>query len=81
MAQCVVIDGGGAIVPSASEPCSGFLMLSPSEFLNLSNNPFFLSAEDGALVGAAVVAVWATAYAFRAAISALNVGEVSSQDE
>lgn len=37
--------------------------------------PFDLSASDGALVGVAIMGVWAAAFAFKAAIRALNGGE------
>lgn len=71
MAQCVVVVGD-TVVPSAADPCTGFLMLTPVEFGVVSNSPFNLTPEDGATVGGAILVVWATAFAARALVRALG---------
>jgi len=47
----------------------------------LNNNPFLWSAEDGFILSAAVVGVWAVAFATRALIRALNAADNSSDIE
>lgn len=47
----------------------------------LNNNPFLWSAEDGFILSAAVVGVWAAAFATRALIRALNAADNSSDIE
>lgn len=82
MAQCVAIDGAsGALVVVDVAPCTSLLVLTPAEYATLANSPWFLSPEDGALVGASIVGVWAAAYFWRAAVRALNVGDHGSEDE
>jgi hypothetical protein len=71
MAQCVVISGG-AVVESVADPCTGFLIVTPAEYAALSHNPFMLSVEDGLLISGAIAAVWAAAWAWRKAASALQ---------
>jgi len=65
MAQCVVIVGG-AVVQSAADPCTGFVILTPAEYEYVSANPFKLSVEEASLIGGAVAAAWVTAWAFLA---------------
>lgn len=65
MAQCVVI-ASGAVVESAADPCLGFVLLSPAEYSALASSPFLLSVEDGVSLSMSIVAVWVTAYCFRA---------------
>jgi len=71
MAQCVVITGG-AVVESTANPCTGFLLLTPTEYGLLNNSPLNLSLEDGAVLAVGIVACWAAAFAWRAAIRALG---------
>ncbi|KQW25565.1 hypothetical protein ASC83_05155 [Acidovorax sp. Root402] len=48
----------------------------------LSLPPLQLTAEEGAAIAGAVLAVWAVGYAFRMAIRALNIdGNSSTQSE
>ena len=48
----------------------------------LSLPPLQLSAEEGAAIAGAVLAIWAVGYAFRMAIRALNIdGDSSTQSE
>lgn len=74
MAQCAVIDtaASGVLRASDADPCTGFVLLSPTEFGLLNNSPLNLSAEDGFLVAAAIVGVWAMAFSWRAARLALG---------
>ena len=48
----------------------------------LSLPPLQLTAEEGAAIAGAVLAIWAVGYAFRMAIRALNIdGDSSTQSE
>lgn len=78
MAQCVVVDGSGALVASVSDPCTGFVALTPAEYGALQS-PFNLSPEDGAAVSAAVAGVWVIAWAGRALYAALRVDDTSPE--
>jgi hypothetical protein len=71
MAQCVVISGG-AVVESLSDPCTGFLLLTPTEYGLLNNSPLNLSLEDGVVLSVGIIACWAAAYGWRAAVRALG---------
>ncbi len=77
MAQCAVIDtaASGVLRASSDDPCTGFVLLSPTEYGLLNNSPLNLSAEDGAAIAVAIVGVWAGAFFWRAAIRALGAGE------
>jgi len=78
---CVVADSAGYL-QAASAPlssCTTAVVLTPVEYANLAGNLWNLSAEDGAVLAVGVVACWSAAFAFRAAIRALDVdnnGEV-----
>jgi len=80
MAQCVDIDGNGFVVAAASSPCVTGVLLTPTEYGLLNNSPLNLSLEDGAVLGVGIVAVWAAAFAWRAAIRALGVDDVSETE-
>lgn len=78
--QCVTvanIDTGSGVVqvlsPDSSVPCpSSQYLVDVPQF----TSPFFLSAEDGALISVAVVGVWCIAWAFKAlALTLRNDGE------
>lgn len=72
MAQCVVINESGALVASASDPCTGLVVLTPAEYSLMASSPFVLSVEDGALVSGAIGAVWLLAWSLRAIRQVLN---------
>lgn len=79
MAQCITFDASGFAVQSAADPCTTAVVLTPAEYGALAANPLNLSLEDGALLGGAIVGIWAAAFAFRAAIRALNADDVSEE--
>lgn len=76
---CVEIDGAGAVTVPASQPVDASLctavLAAPSE---LSVFPA-ISAEEGALISSAILAVWAVAFCFRAIGSLFNVGSGSDE--
>lgn len=78
MAQCVVFDGG-ALVESAADPCTGFVLLTPAEYGAVAVSPFHLTPADGLLVSGAVIGVWAAAVAIRAVVRTLNVADVGGE--
>jgi hypothetical protein len=81
MPQCVTVDqinGVDVIVPSTSDPCTTALLLSPTEFAHIAQNPFVLSLEDGAQLSAAIVGVWAVAWCVKALVLALRVDDGDS---
>ena len=79
MAQCVVIVGD-TLAPSAADPCTGFLVLTPAEYGVVANSPFNISAEDGAVLATAIVGVWAVAWAARALWLALGDDSQAGQE-
>lgn len=54
------------------------VLVSPTE---LSQDVFNLSPEQGASIGAAIIAVWAVGFAIRSAISAVNSNEREFENE
>jgi hypothetical protein len=67
VAQCVVIDGTGAIV-ATSDPvasCTGYLLATPTEFASMQSLLGELSAGDGAIIGSYILAACAVAWGFR----------------
>jgi hypothetical protein len=82
MAQCVAIDGSGFLVAQAASAagCTGYVVLSPTEYGLWLNSPLNLSFEDGAILAVGIVGVWSAAFAWRAAIRALHTDDVSESD-
>lgn len=54
--------------PTTNKDCIN-LIITPTE---LSDDIFNLSPEQGALLGGAIIAVWAVGFAIKSAISSLN---------
>lgn len=63
--------------PDAAGNCSDYVLYTKAEFDTLSSgsSPFAISASEGAILGGAILAVWAAAFAFKAVIKALNSGD------
>jgi hypothetical protein len=78
MAQCVVITSG-AVVESAADPCTGFLILTPAEYAAISVSPFRLTLAEGALIGGALAAIWASAWAWRQLRRMLDSGGLATE--
>lgn len=72
MSQCVVINAGGQLETSTADPCTSLVVLTPAEYGALSANPFVLTPEDGLLISAAVVGVWAAAWSWKALVWTLK---------
>ncbi|HSX64201.1 MAG TPA: hypothetical protein VLF15_05695 [Pseudoxanthomonas sp.] len=75
MAQCVQlvnVNGVDVLSPVTAEPCTGLVVLTPSEYAHVASNPFNLSNEDGILVSAAIAGVWITAWCARALVTVLH---------
>lgn len=81
MAQCVVVttlSGTDVLTPSSSDPCTGFVLLNPTEYSAWLVSPLNLSAADGLTLSVAILGVWAIAWGIRALARALNTdGEVN----
>lgn len=85
MAECVTVaqvNGVDVIVPIRDDPCTTALLLTPTEFAHIAQNPFVLSIEDGALISGAIVGIWAIAWGIKALILTLrgSDGDSSSTD-
>lgn len=79
MAQCAAFVDG--VLTPMPEPCTAFVLLTPAEYGALSQNPFFLSPEEGLLISAAVVGVWAAAFVVRALVRVLDGSDgITSND-
>ena len=67
MAQCVqIVSGQLQLDGSPASSCTGYLLLSADEVTLLHAVPL-LSVSDGALIGSAMLGLWALAFIFRAA--------------
>ena len=76
MALCVQVSGDGSLAvvnpqPSDMTQCA-YVVQSSTEYFN---NPLALSAQDGGTIGAAILLVWAGAYAIRAVPGSLSAGD------
>lgn len=81
--QCVIVISTGYIKTAGekTECVTGeYVLVTPDQYKNLALSPFNLSAEDGAIVSAAIVAVWGVGFASRAIIKALK-GNDHENDE
>ncbi|WP_152681897.1 hypothetical protein [Chromobacterium subtsugae] len=70
MALCVVVNQDGSLSTSPASPdqCAGYLLVTAEEFnsFNSAANFFIpLTMEQGALIGVAILTVWACAFGFR----------------
>ncbi|MFB0826511.1 hypothetical protein ACEU07_14620 [Chromobacterium violaceum] len=70
MAICILINQDGTFSPSSATPeqCTGYLMVTPQEFNSFySAANFFvpLTMGQGAVIGGAILTVWAAAHGFR----------------
>lgn len=79
MAMCVQVDAAGLVSvvnpqPADLSTCSHVIQ-SSSEYLN---NPLALSAQDGQVIGTAIMLCWAGAYVIRAIIAAINSADEDS---
>lgn len=81
MAQCVAVAASGVLTVSEADPCTSLVVLTPSEYAHMSNNPLALDAEDGFTVAVGIIGVWVSAYCVRAAIKALNGADNGSYYE
>lgn len=80
MAQCVGFDPGGVLV-ALPEPCTSLVLLTPAEYAAMAASPFYLSSEDGFVLGSAIVGVWAAAFAIRAAVRAVGAADGPESDD
>lgn len=79
MTVCAAVDASGFVVVDngVAPPNCALIVLDQTEYLNLQAQieaaafPA-LTASDGALIAGAILAVWATGYAFRVLIRVLN---------
>jgi len=67
VAQCVTIDGSGNLLadPAPVESCTGFVLVTPSEFTMMQGVLVPLSVDEGAVIGISIVTAWAIAFGFR----------------
>jgi hypothetical protein len=67
VAQCVVIDGSGALVadPSPIDTCTGYVLATSQEFANMQTVWTPLTLDEGTIIGGAIFLAWAVAWGFR----------------
>jgi len=81
VAQCLV-PGVDGYLQAASAPigdCTTLVALSPAEYQSVMSNPLFLTLEQGALIGGAIAAVWASAWGIRVILGMLRPTGASSE--
>lgn len=79
-APCTTFDLENVVIVSYANwngecPEYSLMTKAETEYYLQGSSPFALSASDGAILGGAILAVWATAFAFKALIKALNSGD------
>jgi hypothetical protein len=79
--QCLTDTGTGFVLtnpqPVEYTACT-YILVNPTE---ISSEIFNLTAAQGGLIGGAIVLVWAVAFAYRAAIQALQTNEREYENE
>jgi hypothetical protein len=79
MPQCAfigIVQGEEVLVPAHEPQCTGLVVLTPDEYAHITNNPFNLTYEQGAIVAGAVATTWLIGWSFKALIAVLrNDGE------
>lgn len=80
--QCLTDTGTGYVLtnpqPELYTACT-YILVTPTE---IDSEVFNLTAEQGSLIGTAIIGVWAIAFAYRAAIQALfNINESEKENE
>lgn len=84
MAQCAAVVMVGAqevLAPSIADPCTTFVLLTPTEYAGWQSSPLNLSPSDGLLLSAAIVGVWAAAFGWRALVRVLNSNDGDSSGD
>lgn len=72
--RCVTVDPeSGVLAATGDVTCTGsqFVLLTQSELDAYTASPFRLSVADGAVVSGLIVAVWVSAFYWRAMVRAL----------
>jgi len=77
---CVEL-AASAVVPSAADPCTGYVLFSAAEATTLLSNPFLLTVEQGLLIGGAIAAVWAAAWCIRQLARVLQLDGAAEERE
>lgn len=76
MTACFEPDQSGALIYSDPQPADtstcAYVVGSTAEFQGLANPFYSLSADEGALIAGAILALWAVGYAFRVLIQFLK---------
>ncbi len=79
--QCLTDTGTGYVLtdpqPVTYTECN-HILVNPTE---ISSDIFNLTAEQGSQIGTAIILVWAIAFAYKAAIHALQSDERENQNE
>lgn len=79
--QCLTDTGTGYVLtnpqPVEYTACT-HILVNPTE---ISSDIFNITAAQGGEIGGAIVLVWAVAFAYRAAIQALNFNESEKENE
>lgn len=79
MALCVQVNGDNTLSAVSPQPADlgtcAYVVTTSAEYFN---NPLALSAQDGSVIGTAILLVWAGAYAIRAMLGVLATGDESS---
>jgi len=75
--RCLSITPESTLVVTSAIECAptDYVLITLAELDQHTASPFRLSAAEGGLVSVAILGVWAAAFAFRAAIRAINSGD------
>jgi len=75
--RCAVIGDGGVLLVTEDTACTAeqFVLLTPAEHHQATASPFKLTLAEGGAISSAIVLVWVSAWAVRAAARALSAGD------
>lgn len=79
MALCVQVNSDNSLSAVSPQPADmgtcAYVVTTSAEY---TNNPLALNAQDGAVIGSAILLCWAGAYVVRAILAALSTGDEPS---
>jgi hypothetical protein len=75
--RCAVAGEGGVLVVTEQSVCdeADFVLLTTAELHQATASPFKLTLAEGGLLSVAILSVWVSAWAVKAAARALSAGD------
>lgn len=80
MSQCVTTDWAGRLVTTDQQQCD-YVLLTQTEFQQISTNPLHLSVEDATLITPAILLCWAAGWGIRQIVLVIRKSDSDSTME